>query len=324
LAFDFVRSPAFLVTAGLLDRAQLPKEENAIVRRVDRKLRLAADDKPELAGLEVNASRAWLRLPAASTARRGDHHRLAGRTFTKLRRLATLTLLLRGSDRTSIDGERPFDAILGEAVAVHGAAMVENHCIGLALIRPQHSADHLAVKSHLLVGPRQNAATHGGHVPALGQHHAVGDDLGLAGCEPRQDRLTLSDRCDSVQVLGANTGLYELVADMDRVLDTDSEADRSPALAVLQPVLDHVPDQVVGVHATLKLTDNVVALLSSNATEIGIDRRIDSRPHQEAAHDQVRDLRALDHRVEDVAETATVTSTRCCGHAEQRRVGIER
>src|SRR5262249_34845938 len=145
-----------------------------------------------------------------------------------------------------------------------------------------------------------------------------------AGWEPRQDRLTLSDRCDSVQVLGANTGLYELVADMDRVLDTDSEADRSPALAVLQPMLDHVTDQVVSVHATLKLTDNVVALLSSNATEIGIDRRIDSRPHQKAAYDQVRDLRALDHRVEDVAETATVASARCRGHAEQRRVRIER
>src|SRR5262249_20745081 len=179
LAFDFVRSPAFLVTAGLLDRAQLPKEENAIVLSVDRNLRIAADDKPKLAVLEVNGSRAWLRLPAASTARRGGHHPPAGRAFTKLRRLATLTLLLRGSDRTSIDGERPFDAILGEAVAVHGAAMVENHCIGLALIRPQHSADHLAVKSHLLGGPRQNAATHGGQVPAFGWHHAIWDGPGL-------------------------------------------------------------------------------------------------------------------------------------------------
>src|SRR5262249_41746765 len=143
-----------------------------------------------------------------------------------------------------------------------------------------------------------------------------------AGWEPRQDRLTLSDRCASVQVLGANTGLYELVADMDRVLDTDSEADRPPALAVLQPVLDHVPDQVVGVHATLKLTDNVVALLSSNATEIGIDRRIDSRPHQEAAHDQVRDLRALDHGLEDVAEASTVPPDRCGGQPDDDRVGI--
>src|SRR5262249_40354659 len=78
LVLEFVRSPAFLVTAGLLDRAQLPKEENAIVLSVDRNLRLAADDKPKLAVLEVNGSRASLRLPSASTAWRGDHYGLAG------------------------------------------------------------------------------------------------------------------------------------------------------------------------------------------------------------------------------------------------------
>src|SRR5262249_22120803 len=316
LAFDFVRSPAFLVTAGLLDRAQLPKEENAIVRRVDRKLRLAADDKPKLAVLEVDGSRAWLRLPAASTARRGDHHRLAGRTFTKLRRLATLPLLLRGSDRTSIDGERPFDAILGEAVAVHGAAMVENHCVGLALIRPQHSADHLAVKSHLLGGPRQNAATHGGHVPAFGEHHAIGDDLGLTGRESIQNGLALANRCCSIQVLGADTGLEKFVADMDRVLHTDSEADGPPTLAVFQPMLDDVTDQGVGVHPTFELPDDVVALLSANAVQIGVDRRIDSRLDQVSADDQVRDLRALDHGGEDVAEPAAIASTWRRGHAE--------
>src|SRR5262249_54941194 len=214
---------------GLLAASERLAYEHAIpvgflIDRIAGRLRLAAADEPEFALLEVDGSCAWLRLPSAGIARRGDHHRLAGRTLMQLRCLATVALNLRRVDCAPVDGERPLDMILGQAVAIDGTAVIENDRGGLAISRPQHSADHLAVKSHLLGGPRQNAATHGGHVPAFGEHHAIGDDLGLAGRESIQDGLALANRCCSVQVLGADAGLCELVADMDRVLDTDSEA----------------------------------------------------------------------------------------------------
>src|SRR5262249_40265873 len=113
---------------------------------------------------------------------------------------------------------------------------------------------------------------------SFGEHHAIGDDLGLAGRESIQDGLALANRCCSVQVLSADTGLDKFVADMARVLDADREADGSPALAVFQPVLDNVADQRVGVHPALKLTDDVVALLRPHAAEVGIDRGIDQPP----------------------------------------------
>src|SRR5262245_13596059 len=90
------------------------------------------DDEPEFALLEVDGSCTWLRLPSAGTARRGDHHRLAGRTLMQLRCLATVALNLRRVDRAPVDGERPLDMILGQAMPVDGAAVVENDGIRLA------------------------------------------------------------------------------------------------------------------------------------------------------------------------------------------------
>jgi len=61
------------------------------------------------------------------------------------------------------------------------------------------------------------------------------------------------------------------------VLDTDSKGDRASALPVLQPMLDDVTDQRVGIHAAFELTDDVVALLRAHASEIWIHWRIDAR-----------------------------------------------
>src|SRR5215831_512633 len=101
------------LAAHLLHRAQLLEERGAVGLTVGWRVGLAADDEPEFALLEVDGSCAWLRLPSAGTARRGDHHRLAGRTLMQLRCLATVALNLRRVDRTPVDGERPLDMILG-------------------------------------------------------------------------------------------------------------------------------------------------------------------------------------------------------------------
>src|SRR5215472_11454969 len=119
-------------------------------------------------------------------------------------------------------------------------------------------------------------------------------------------------------MLGADPELRELVADMNAVFDTDSKANGSTVFPVFQPMLDNVTDQRIGVHPAFELADNVVALLDPHAPgNIAIDRRIDPRSDQEAADDQIRDLRRLDHRVEDVSEAATIAPAWCRGHAEQ-------
>src|SRR5262245_44433596 len=116
-------------------------------------------------------------------------------------------------------------------------------------------------------------------------------------------------------MLGPDAGSHQLVADMDAMLDADRERYRAPALAVLQPMLDDVADQLAGIHPALELADDVVALPGLDATQIRIDRRVHPRLDQEAANDEFRDLRALDHGVEDVAEPSTVAATWRCGHA---------
>ena len=155
--------------------------------------------------------------------------------------------------------ERPLDAILGEAVTEHGAGMIEDDRVGLAIGRAQHAADHLAIEPHLLGRPRQDAAADLGHVPAFGQHHAIGDDLDLAGRQARQRRIALGLRRGAVDVLGAHAGLDELVAEMDRVRDVDREADGLSALAVFVPVRDDVADQLRPIHALGELAFDVIA-----------------------------------------------------------------
>src|SRR5262249_10423961 len=56
---------------------------------------------------------------------------------------------------------------------------------------PQTATDHLTKQPHLPRWAREDDAADVGAVEALGEHHAVGDDLGLAGREPRQDGLAL-------------------------------------------------------------------------------------------------------------------------------------
>src|SRR5215472_10107822 len=119
-------------------------------------------------------------------------------------------------------------------------------------------------------------------------------------------------------MLGADPELRELVADMNAVFDTDSKANGSTVFPVFQPMFDDVTDQRIGVHPAFELADNVVALLDPHSPgNVATDRSIDPRLDQEAAHDQVRDLRRLDHHVENVSEPATIAPAWRRGHAEQ-------
>ena len=116
---------------------------------------------------------------------------------------------------------------------VYRAAVVEDDRVGLAVGRPQHPADHLAIEAHLLGRAGEDGAADLGHVPALGQHHAVADDLGFPAGEPRQDGVALVLLGLAVEVLGAHAGAHELVTQMHAVRDVDRERDGLAALAEL-------------------------------------------------------------------------------------------
>ena len=115
-------------------------------------------------------------------------------------------------------------------------------------------------------------------------------------------------------MLGSNVELQEGVPDVDRVRDIDGEGDRPPALPVLQPIGNHISDELVGIHPRRQGRHDIVAGLRSHALgDVVIDRRVDLRRDQMPELYQLRDLRRLDHRLEDIAEPAAVTTARRCG-----------
>ena len=122
-------------------------------------------------------------------------------------------------------------------------------------------------------------------------------------------------------MFSGNASVQELIADGDRVRHINGEGDGSALLAVFMPMFDNVADQLGGVHPAGELRDDVVALLGSHAFEIGIDGRIDSGFHEIAANNQFRDLRRLNHHVEQIAETSTVATARSRRHAQQTASG---
>src|SRR5262249_17132290 len=119
-------------------------------------------------------------------------------------------------------------------------------------------------------------------------------------------------------------GTNELISNVDRMRDIDREGYGAPPLAVLQPVAYHVADQFGGVHARRERRDDVVALLDAHALgDVLIDWREHPCSDEEAEPDQFRDLRRLDHRLEDVPEPAPVAAARRGGEAEQHGVRVQ-
>jgi hypothetical protein len=88
-------------------------------------------------------------------------------------------------------------------------------------------------------------------------------------------------------------------------------------------MLHDVADKPFGVHATGQLRNHVISLLDPHAFQVRIDWRVHARFHEIAADDQVCDLRALNHHIEQITEPATVAAAWGCRHAEQRGLRIE-
>src|SRR5262245_42726330 len=109
------------------------------------------------------------------------------------------------------------------------SGVIEDDRIFLARRRAQHPADHLTVQAELLRRPRQDAAADLGAIPTFGQHRAVRHHLRLAATEPCEDGLSLGEWGAAVEMLGADAGTDELIADVDRMRDIDREGYGAPA-----------------------------------------------------------------------------------------------
>ena len=281
--------------------------------------------RPRSPSIDLDSTRRWRRQIAAGET--GHPADAGGATFPALDDFwsAWLVAIARGMGwilRVAVGIERPLDEILGEAEPVGDTGMIDDDAVGLVRCRAESAADHLAVEAHLLGRPRQDQAAERRHIPALGQHHAVRDNLDFAGGQPRQSGIALIHRRRAVDVFGADTGGDEIVADMDRVTDGGGKADGFAPLAEFDPVGDDVADQFRPVHAVGEFAFDVVAVPDVNAMQIRIDRRVDAGRNQEILRDELADLWTLDHGLEDAAETAAVATAWRGSEAEQDRCRI--
>src|SRR3984893_13883188 len=121
---------------------------------------------------------------------------------------------------------------------------------------------------------------------------------------------------------GSDPGLVELVADVQRVLNIDREANRLPLLAELVPVADDVADEIVAVHPFGELGLDIIADAGFDALQVRVDRSEYACPDQIPLRDQFGDLRTFDDDVEDAAQAATVTAAWRGSQADQDGVGI--
>ena len=224
-----MRDPSGLVAALGRDAGEhaVPFAADAGIVRIGTRP-AAAIDQAEVTVDDFDGARRWRRqIAAVEAGHAADAGGAALPAFDDLW-AAWLVAIARGMGRilgVAIGIERPLDEILGETEPVGGAGMIDHDAVGLVRRGAQSAADHLAVKPHLLGRPRQDQAAERRHVPALGQHHAIADDLDLAGSEPRQRGVALVHRRRAVDVLGADAGGDEFVADVDRVTDAGGKAD---------------------------------------------------------------------------------------------------
>ena len=205
-------------------------------------------------------------------------------------------LLMRRTLGAAIRIERPVNSILNEAVPEDGAAVIEDDGVGLAFGRTQYPADHLAIEPHLLRRSRQDAATDLRHIPAFGEHHAVGNEFDLAGCQSRERRVALGFGVEPSMCSARTPDLTNSSRMWTECADADRKGHGLSTFAELMPVRDDIADQLRLIHALGKLLLDVIAGLRCGRPKIGIDWRIGARTNQVALLDQFLDLRALDHR----------------------------
>jgi hypothetical protein len=186
----------------------------------------------------------------------------------------------------------------------------------------KRAADHLKVKPHALRRAEEDRRADRRNVEALAEHAAIRDDLRVAGAEPGDGRAPFRRRGLAVEVGRAHTRLAEASGDRLGMLDVDAEGDGGSAGAETPVFLDRGADHDA-VHRGANVLGRVVAGANAGAREVGpMRRRVDHESGQPAGGDQRRRGRALDHRVERLAEAAPVEAFGRRGHAEDMRLRL--
>src|SRR5262249_3028224 len=138
-----IEGPVGVLTSAQRFADQHSMPDNLLVFSVSVLSCVAAHHKAKSAFLKIDVASPRLGNPFARATRRLDHDGLAGGALAQRRCLAGLALLVRRGCGAAIDIERPLDMVLGQTVAKHGAGMVEDHGVGLAISRAQDATDHL-------------------------------------------------------------------------------------------------------------------------------------------------------------------------------------
>jgi hypothetical protein len=306
-----VASPARIVLALLADERQLGHPPHALVGvgRSEHSSAVAIDER-QMALTEDDGvgPRLWQKT-AVLAGFTGRAQRAALAAFDQTRKFLLIALSVCRVLSTLGDIQGPFDSILKQPMAKNGAAVVDQDQIGLARCYPQPAPSHLPKQTDLLGWSSEDDATDGREVEALGQHHTVADELGLAGRQTGENSVAFGLRRCAIDVFGAHLRLQKLIFDVDRMRDVDAEHQGLPSLAVSVPVGDDVADQIVAVHAIGKLLDDVIPLPGLDTLQIGSGRRVIDRGDQTAPLDQFGDLRTFDKLVKEVAQSSPITPT---------------
>ena len=147
------------------------------------------------------------------------------------------------ADRAVLDRDRdsfaapaasqvPLTLIGGQAVAMGIADVIEDHSLVLPRRWTERSAHHLQVEAQGSGGAHQDRAAHRGDIGALGNDHAVGEHLHLAGTQPCDQAFALLGRGAAAHRCGPDSRSAEGSGHLLGVLDGAAKADRG---AWMQP-----------------------------------------------------------------------------------------
>src|SRR5262245_51796358 len=119
-------------------------------------MRPSASNQPKLAIANEDVARRTLRQESAMRTRLpGEPQRAALRAFEQLASLVRQPRRVCRTARQALGVERPLDVILGQAMHVHCAGMVEEDAVRFAVGWTQAASDHLAKQAHPLRRPRE-------------------------------------------------------------------------------------------------------------------------------------------------------------------------
>ena len=307
----------------LVDHPPRPSIPSLRAERIERRaLHLARDvgDLDQLSVLLFNlGALGGLREHVPAVLARADsrtHDREALRARLDRDRRRALPALLDRRDRIVLLGKR--------AVVLHEQArVIQEDDVRLAGIWPEAPARHLLCKPSRARHPSEHERRDARLVPSLGEDVAATQDGGLARIQAREHLRAELAIGRAVHVLGANPRRAEGRGDVLRMLHAGREHDCSKAERSALPVIDDIPNELIGVRDALEVLLIPVLAGHAHVGEIGECRnRHSEHPRDdEITHfgELARRLARRDDRLEQRATVDHIAERLARGRPGRRR-----